>query len=80
MFCRWSETRRRHLKVKGGACERSVGLTYSGKNGGALYKVADNKFIYQGCPSTSISFVIENEKVISLTVTEPAVILTAKKI
>jgi len=57
-----------------------IALGKLGKNGGALLKVGDNKFIYQGCPSTSISFVIENEKVISLTVTEPGLSLTAKKI
>ncbi len=59
---------------------KMISLGKLGKNGGALYKVGDNKFIYQGCPSTNISFVFENEKVISLTVTEPELMVTAKKI
>jgi hypothetical protein len=51
-----------------------------GKNGGALYKTGDNQFFYQGTTSVKISFVIENDKVLSLTVSEPGLTLTAKKI
>ncbi len=51
-----------------------------GKNGGALYKVSDNQFLYQGTTSVKISFVIENDKVISLILSEPGLTLTAKKI
>jgi hypothetical protein len=51
-----------------------------GKNGGALYKIGDNQFVYQGTTSVKISFVIENDKVMSLSVTEPGLTLTAKKV
>jgi hypothetical protein len=51
-----------------------------GKNGGALYKIGENKFIYNGTTSVAISFQFENDKVISLTVTEPGLTITAKKI
>ena len=57
-----------------------VSLGRLGKNGGSLYKIGENKFIYNGSPSVIISFLIENNKVISLTVTEPNLTLTAKKI
>jgi hypothetical protein len=51
-----------------------------GKNGGALYKIGDNQFLYQGTTSVKISFVIENDKVMSLTLIEPGLTLTAKKV
>ncbi|MES2278926.1 MAG: hypothetical protein V4592_23035 [Bacteroidota bacterium] len=51
-----------------------------GKNGGALYKTGENKFIYNGTPSVQVSFLVESGKVISLTVTEPGLTLTAKKL
>lgn len=57
-----------------------ISLGKLGKNGGALYKIGENKFIYNGVPSVIISFLIENGKVISLTLTEPGLILTANKL
>lgn len=57
-----------------------ISLGKLGKNGGALYKIGDNKFFYNGVPSVTVSFQLENGKVVSLTVTEPDVILTAKKV
>jgi hypothetical protein len=57
-----------------------ISLGKLGKNGGALYKIGENKFIYNGAPSVIISFLIENGKVISLTVTEPDLVLTANKL
>jgi hypothetical protein len=57
-----------------------ISLGKLGKNGASLYKVADNQFIYNGTTSVRISFLIENDKVISLTVTEPGLTLVAKKI
>jgi len=60
--------------------KKLISLGKLGKNGGALYKIGDNKFMYNGAPSVSISFLEENDKVISLTVTEPDLTLTAKKI
>lgn len=57
-----------------------ISLGKLGKNGGALYRIGGNKFIYNGVPSVTISFLVENGKVISLTVTEPDLILTATKL
>lgn len=51
-----------------------------GKNGGSLYKIGDNQFIYQGTSSVKISFMIENDKVLSLTLSEPGLTLLAKKV
>lgn len=51
-----------------------------GKNGGALYKTSENVFAYQGTTSVTITFTVENGKVISLTVKEPDLTLTARKI
>jgi hypothetical protein len=50
-----------------------------GKNGGSLYKIGENKFIHNGTPSVIVSFVVENDKVLSLTIAEPGFTLTAKK-
>lgn len=50
-----------------------------GKFGGALYKIADNKFTYNGAPSVTITFDVEKDVVKSLTVHEPGLTLTAKK-
>ena len=50
-----------------------------GKNGGALYKLGENKFTYNGAPSVTISFAVDNGKVLSLTVSEPNLTITAKK-
>jgi hypothetical protein len=51
-----------------------------GKNGGALYMIAPNKFTYNGVPSVVIDFLIEGDKVTSLTVTEPGLVLKARKV
>jgi hypothetical protein len=51
-----------------------------GKFGGALYKTGENKFIYNGTSSVQVSFFLKDDKVISLTVTEPGLALTAKKV
>lgn len=51
-----------------------------GDFGGAIYKVGENKFIYNGVPSVIISFEIKNEIVESLTLIDPDVKITAKKI
>jgi hypothetical protein len=57
-----------------------ISLGKLGKNGASLYKVADNKFIYNGTSSVFISFSVENDKVLSLTLTEPGLTLVAKKV
>ena len=48
--------------------------------GGALYKVDENKFTYNGAPSVSISFDIQDDNVKSLTLTEPELTIVAKKV
>ncbi len=58
---------------------KMVSLGRLGVSGGAIYKIGDNKFMYNGCPSTVISFAEENGKVMSLTVTEPGLSIVAKK-
>ena len=60
--------------------KKKLSLGKTGKFGGALYKTGDNQFTYNGEPSVSITFLAENDKIISLTVTEPGLTLTAKKI
>ncbi|WP_223033490.1 hypothetical protein [Hanstruepera marina] len=48
--------------------------------GGALYKLGDNRFTYNGAPSVQISFDIQNGVVESLTLTDPDVRVVAKKV
>jgi len=57
-----------------------VTLGKLGKNGGALYQKKENVFIYQGTTSVEVSFKIIDGKVISLTVQEPDLTITAVKI
>ncbi len=51
-----------------------------GQFGGALYKLGENSFTYNGAPSVDISFTLENGAVQALTVREPGFALTAKKV
>ncbi len=51
-----------------------------GKFGGSLLKIDDHTFTYNGAPSVEISFQLENEKIVSLTVKEPELTLIAKKL
>lgn len=51
-----------------------------GDFGGALYKTGKNTFIYNGVPSVSVTFEIENDIVKSLTITDPDTSIVAKKI
>lgn len=51
-----------------------------GKSGGALWRIGENEFTYQGAPSVTVKFLIQNDSVISLSVSEPGLILTATKI
>ena len=51
-----------------------------GKTGGELLKIAENKFTYKGSPSVIIMFDVKDNKVLSLTLNEPGLVLTAKKI
>ncbi|WP_411766043.1 hypothetical protein [Winogradskyella sp. A3E31] len=56
-----------------------LSLAPLGGFGGAIYKVAENKFIYNGAPSVTISFNIENDIVKSLTLSEPGLEVIATK-
>jgi hypothetical protein len=51
-----------------------------GKNGGALYMIGPNKFTYNGAPSVVIDFLVEGDKVTSLTISEPGLVLKARKV
>lgn len=59
---------------------KMLSLGKLGKSGGALYRIAANEFTYQGAPSVRIKFILENNKVVSLILNEPGLVLTAKKI
>ncbi|MEO6719622.1 MAG: hypothetical protein ABIN67_04610 [Ferruginibacter sp.] len=59
--------------------KKMISLGKIGKFGGALYRIG-NEFTYNGAPSVVISFDIKNAKVISMTIHEPGLILTAIKI
>ena len=48
--------------------------------GGALYKIGDNLFTYNGTPSVTISFNMKEGDITSLTLTEPDITLTAEKV
>ena len=60
--------------------KKMISLGKLGNSGGALYKIGDNKFTYNGAPSIEITFQIENNVVKSLTINEPDLTLVAKKI
>ncbi len=51
-----------------------------GKSGGSLLQIGENEFTYQGAPSVTVKFLIQDGRVISLSVYEPGLILTATKI
>jgi len=51
-----------------------------GEFGGALYKIGDNKFIYNGAPSVEITFEIRADKVYSMKIIDPDVTIEAKKV
>lgn len=51
-----------------------------GKFGGSLLKIGEHTFTYNGAPSVKISFQITDDKIVSLTVTEPELTLIAKRI
>jgi hypothetical protein len=51
-----------------------------GKNGGGLFRTAEHVFTYNGTPSVRVTFALEQGKVVSLTVQEPDLVLTAIKV
>ncbi|WP_202927969.1 hypothetical protein [Cyclobacterium roseum] len=48
--------------------------------GGALYKIGDNRFTYNGAPSVIITFDIQDGKVKGLKLSDPDVTITAEKV
>lgn len=48
--------------------------------GGALYRIGEQKFTYNGAPSVVITFEVEEDTVRSLTVHDPELTITAQKI
>lgn len=48
--------------------------------GGALYKIKENLYTYNGAPSVNVTFDIQDDKVYSITVTDPVVTIVAQKI
>lgn len=58
---------------------KMLSLGKPGKSGGALLRTAENEFTYQGAPSVKITFLVQNDRVLSLTLTEPGLTLLAKK-
>lgn len=57
-----------------------ISLGKLGSFGGALYKKGENVFSYNGTSSVEISFEEVNEKIISLTIHEPNLVLKAIKV
>ncbi|HMJ47432.1 MAG TPA: hypothetical protein VK498_08885 [Ferruginibacter sp.] len=57
-----------------------LSLGKPGKSGGALWRIGENEFTYQGAPSVTVKFLVQNDRVISLSVYEPGLVLTAAKI
>ena len=51
-----------------------------GEFGGALYRIGEHQFIYNGAPSVTITFNVEEGKVKSLMLKDPDVAIEAKKI
>ncbi len=59
---------------------KMLSLGKIGNFGGALNRISSNEYVYNGVSSVSVSFNFEAGKVISLTIKEPDLELTAKKI
>lgn len=59
---------------------KMLSLGKLGQFGGGLHYLEKNKFLYNGIRSVYITFQVQNEIVNSLTIHEPDLILTAKKI
>lgn len=51
-----------------------------GKFGGALYKIRENEFTYNGAPSVMVSFQLDGNKVTAVIVNEPGLKITALKV
>jgi hypothetical protein len=60
--------------------QKLLSLGRLGKSGGTLLKTGENEFAYKGAPSVFVTFKVEGDTVISITVTEPGLTLTAAKV
>jgi hypothetical protein len=59
---------------------KMLSLGKLGKSGGALWRIGEHEFAYQGAPSVMVKFLVQNGNVVSITVSEPGLVLTATKI
>lgn len=59
---------------------KMISLGKLGTNGGALWRIGDHEFTYQGAPSVTVKFLFQNDNVISLILNEPGLTLSATKI
>ncbi|WP_424963670.1 hypothetical protein [Ekhidna sp.] len=59
---------------------KMLSLGAIGEFGGALYKVGENEFTYNGAPSVRVTFQHEGDQIKSLTVKEPDREIIAKKV
>ncbi|MCD2259195.1 hypothetical protein [Psychroserpens luteolus] len=59
---------------------KMISLGKLGKSGGGLIRIEEHKFLYNGISSVYITFQLENNKVKSLTIHEPDLVLVAKKV
>lgn len=59
---------------------KMISLGKLGNTGGALFRIGENEFTYQGAPSVTVKFLVQDGRVLSLTINEPGMVLTATKI
>lgn len=59
---------------------KMISLGKLGKSGGALLRLGDNEFTYQGAPSVIVKFMVQDGKVLSLTLQEPGLTLVAGRV
>lgn len=57
-----------------------LSLAPLGGFGGALYNIGEHKFTYNGAPSVTISFEVEDDSVHSLKIVDPEVTVVAEKV
>jgi hypothetical protein len=58
---------------------KMLSLGRKGKSGGTLYRMEGHTFSYNGMPSVTVTFNVEADKIVSVTVQEPGLALTARK-
>jgi hypothetical protein len=58
---------------------KMIALGRLGKSGGTLWRIGENEFTYQGAPSVTVRFLLEQGKVVSLNLREPGLELVALK-